>query len=427
MHPDLQRRPSVTEHPDLTWSWPLQVGNEQGSATLLNLGREPLLRVELHWKLGTWDEPVFLSGRLMTRLLSEGTVRHSASEWTGAMDFWGAQAHFSIEQERCTATLYVLDAYVDRVWPLFLEAVLEPAFDPEALIRVVQSKVQHWNIESRKVTVAASRRTRSLVYPYGHPEERLSFPADYQAVTVADLREAHRLLILQNAPALGLCGPSAERFAQRILKDVQEAWSPDFNHSPAALFDVPNPTPALIHVPMPENVQVALRSTLVFPSKSHPDYHALKILTVLLGGYFGSRLMQNLREDKGLTYGVGAALRSFGDHGLMTVQSELQAGSSDLALEEVRFEMQRLGAEDVGKPEFDRVLSYLRGQWMAGMDGPLAMMDRYWDLWHHGLGEDFLRRSVQTMQELEPATLRRMAQTYLDPDRAVVVLAGPGL
>jgi predicted Zn-dependent peptidase len=111
----------------------------------------------------------------------------------------------------------------------------------------------------------------------------------------------------------------------------------------------------------------------------------------------------------------------------MTIQSELQAGSAELALEEVRFEMQRLREEEVGKGEFGRVLSYLRGQWMAGMDGPLAMMDRYWDLWHHGLGEDFLRQSVQTMRDLEPATLRRLAQTYLDPDKAVVVLAGPGL
>ena len=439
MNPDLHRRPSVPDQPELTWSWPVTAGNEHVSASVLNLGREPLLRIELQWKSGTWEEPVFLSGRLMTRLLSEGTTRHSASEWTGAMDFWGAQAHFSIEQERCTATLYVLEAYVDHAWPLFLEALMEPAFDPEALNRVIQSKIQHWNIESRKVTVAASRRSRSLVYPYGHPEQRLSFPADYEAVTVDDLREAHRLLIRQKAPALGLCGPSADRFLLRILADVKGAWpQTDFAASEDTLTSkenlleplslvIPEPTPSLMHLPMPEAVQVALRSTLVFPSKTHLDYHALKIMTVLLGGYFGSRLMQNLREDKGLTYGVGAGLRSFGDHALMTIQSELQAGSAELALEEVRFEMQRLREEEVGKGEFGRVLSYLRGQWMAGMDGPLAMMDRYWDLWHHGLGEDFLRQSVQTIQDLEPATLRRLAQTYLDPDKAVVVLAGPGL
>ena len=62
---------------------------------------------------------------------------------------------------------------------------------------------------------------------------------------------------------------------------------------------------------------------------------------------------------------------------------------------------------------------------MAGMDGPLAMMDRYWDLWHHGLDESFLRASVQTMQEITPGALRRLAQDYLDPDQAVVVVAGP--
>lgn len=87
MNPDLHRRPSVPDQPELTWSWPVTAGNEHVSASVLNLGREPLLRIELQWKTGTWEEPVFLSGRLMTRLLSEGTTRHSASEWTGAMDF----------------------------------------------------------------------------------------------------------------------------------------------------------------------------------------------------------------------------------------------------------------------------------------------------------------------------------------------------
>ncbi|MFM9143109.1 MAG: M16 family metallopeptidase [Bacteroidota bacterium] len=429
---DRQHKPVVSGNPPLTWSWPQMVGTYHGTTALLNLGREPLLRIDLQWKVGTWQEPVFLSGRLMTRMLSEGTVQRTASEWTGAMDFWGAQAQFSIEQERCTATLYVLETYMDRVWPLFLEAILEPAFDPLALQSILQSKIQHWTIESRKVTVAASRRSRSLIYTDGHPEQRLSYPSDYESITVKDLHAAHRLLLKDHPPALGVCGPAAEQWISRILDDIQGAWPMSTMHERSeesakalSLHGIPSPAPTLDHVTMKDAVQVALRSTLVFPSKAHPDYHGLKIMTVLLGGYFGSRLMQNLREDKGLTYGIGAGLRSFGDHALITIQSELQAGSAELALDEVRFEMQRLGEEEVGRPEFERVLSYLHGQWMAGMDGPLAMMDRYWDLWHYGLDEAFLQASIQTMQELTPTALRRLAQTYLDPDRAVVVVAGP--
>ena len=429
---DRQRKPLVSGNPPLTWSWPQLVGTYHGTTALLNLGREPLLRIDLQWKVGTWQEPVFLSGRLMTRMLSEGTVHRNASEWTGAMDFWGAQAQFSIEQERCTATLYVLETYVEKVWPLFLEALLEPAFDGLALQSILQSKIQHWNIESRKVTVAASRRSRSLIYPDGHPEQRLSYPSDYESLTVEELRTAHRVLLRNNPPALGVCGPAAEQWLPRFLNDVQAAWPMTIGNGHEVALDKiqpvhaqPNPAPTLVHVNMKDAVQVALRSTMVFPSKTHPDYHGLKIMTVLLGGYFGSRLMQNLREEKGLTYGIGAGLRSFGDHALMTVQSELQAGSAELALDEVRFELQRLGEEEVGRPEFERVLSYLYGQWMAGMDGPLAMMDRYWDLWHHGLDESFLRASVQTMQEITPGALRRLAQDYLDPDQAVVVVAGP--
>jgi predicted Zn-dependent peptidase len=109
----------------------------------------------------------------------------------------------------------------------------------------------------------------------------------------------------------------------------------------------------------------------------------------------------------------------------MTVHSELLAGSEPVALEQIRFEMERLSREQLNSAEWGRVRSYLLGQLMAGLDGPFALMDRYWDLESYGLGEDNLRKYLRTLDESSPSDLMQVAAEYLHADRLVVASAGP--
>ena len=433
--PDRSVRPAVILQDLGKWSWPEPVGPEgaanlPGSPALLREGREPLLRIDLQWSHGLWQEPDFLAARVVARMLSEGTALRSASEWTGAMDYWGAQYQFSVEALRTVATLYVLDKHLSSVWPLWLEAVVQPALNEDSLQRVVQSKIQHWKIESEKVGFLAARRLRTMVYPAGHPESLLSTPEDYEALEPRALVRTHRALWMDRQPGISLCGPAAaeawEFIATEGILDAGGAWQGCPPAARTTQWSGPAPAAGMVRIPKAGSLQVALRAALTMPPKTHPDYHGLKILVSVLGGYFGSRLMQNLREDKGMTYGVGASLRSFGDHGVMTVASEVMAGREDDALEQVRFEMERLRSERVTEAELNRVKSYLHGQWMAGLDGPFALMDRYWDLRHDGLGQDYLQDYLRALEGISPSALLDLAVRYLDPDAMVVVLAGSG-
>ncbi|MFM8976508.1 MAG: insulinase family protein, partial [Bacteroidota bacterium] len=147
------RRPLPEESAPLTWDWPQPWSHSDSSPKIvvLNQGNEPLLRIDIQWNHGFWFEQNFLSTRLMTRMLSEGTLHRSAAEWTSEVDRWGGQIRFSSEAEHTSATLLVLDRFLPQVWPLFLEAISEPAFRPEELQSIIRSKIQHWHIESQKL------------------------------------------------------------------------------------------------------------------------------------------------------------------------------------------------------------------------------------------------------------------------------------
>ena len=425
------RRPLPEETAPLTWDWPQPWGHSDSrpKIVVLNQGNEPLLRIDIHWNHGFWFEQNFLSTRLMTRMLSEGTLQRSAAEWTSEVDRWGGQIRFSSEAEHTSATLLVLDRFLPQVWPLFLEAISEPAFRPEELQSIIRSKIQHWHIESQKLSFLAGRQLRQLVYPPYHPESRLSSPTDYEAITREHLLEAHGHLLSSNGMSISVCGPQADKVVPGLISDLQRTFPVAAVDSiPGTRLDlkeIPTPSPSVVFVPKADALQVSLRAALVWPPKTDPLYHGLKILVTVLGGYFGSRLMQNLREDLGLTYGVGARLRSYRDHSLMTIQSELSAGSEGTALEQIRFEMDRLGRELLSEQEWGRVRSYLKGQLMAGLDGSLALIDRYWDLESYDLGEDYLHEYLRALNEISPARLMELAAQFLQPDRLVVATAGP--
>jgi len=425
------RRPLPEETATLTWDWP-QPWNHSNSypkIVVLNQGNEPLLRIDIQWNHGFWFEQNFMSTRLMTRMLSEGTLQRNAAEWTSEVDRWGGQIRFSSEAEHTSATLLVLDRFLPQVWPLFLEAISEPAFRPEELQSIIRSKIQQWHIESQKLSFLAGRQLRQLVYPPYHPESRLSNPSDYEAITREHLLEAHRHLLSSKGMSVSVCGPQADKVVPGLIRDLQRTFPLPVVDSTSwtrlDLKEIPPPSPSVVFVPKADALQVSLRAALVWPPKTDPLYHGLKILVTVLGGYFGSRLMQNLREDLGLTYGVGARLRSYRDHSLMTIQSELSAGSEGLALEQIRFEMDRLGRELLSEQEWGRVRSYLKGQLMAGLDGSLALIDRYWDLESYDLGEDYLHEYLRTLNEISPAKLIELAAQFLQPDRLVVATAGP--
>lgn len=170
--------------------------------------------------------------------------------------------------------------------------------------------------------------------------------------------------------------------------------------------------------------QHALRLGRLAPTRTHPDYPALEVLITLLGGYFGSRLMKNLREDKGYTYGIGAAIHSRVMSGWISISTEVGASVEHDARAQIIHEMNRLCAEPVTTEELNRVRAYLEGSLRSAFEGPFSPADRLSDVQVFGMDFNYYQRYLDTLRNIQPVQLQALAATYLRPDTYTAVVAG---
>ena len=174
----------------------------------------------------------------------------------------------------------------------------------------------------------------------------------------------------------------------------------------------------------PDALQSAIRLGQISVNRSHPDFVGIQVLSTILGGYFGSRLMANIREDKGYTYGIGAGLSAFKHTGCFVIASEVGVAVCEAALEEIRKEMTLLQQEPVSAEELDLVRNYILGSFLGSLENTLSHADKFKNIYFSGLGYDYYDRYIKTVKSITSDTLQGLAQQYFNFDDMQRVVVG---
>ncbi|MBO7523122.1 MAG: insulinase family protein [Bacteroidales bacterium] len=148
------------------------------------------------------------------------------------------------------------------------------------------------------------------------------------------------------------------------------------------------------------------------------------VINTILGGYFGSRLMKNIREEKGFTYGIGSAIASTQQTGVMIIASEVNHENTSEAIDEIFKEIDRLSKEPVGAEELETVRNYMLGNIVRKLDGPFALAVNYKTLWEYGLDNSFNYKLIEKIKNITPDEIMSLAQTYYNIDDFTIVTAG---
>jgi predicted Zn-dependent peptidase len=178
------------------------------------------------------------------------------------------------------------------------------------------------------------------------------------------------------------------------------------------------------HIVKEGALQTAIRVGRMLFNKTHEDYNDFLILNTIFGDYFGSRLMSNIREDKGYTYGIGTMVAELHETGYFLIATEVGKEVKDATLKEIRFEIERLQTEPVGADELDLVKNYMLGQLLKSADGPYSMTDLYMSVEPYGLDLDFYNRSIESINSITPERIMELAKKYLNWNNMTVVSAG---
>ncbi len=377
-------------------------------------------RVSFVFRAGTACQRRPFTASATANLLSEGSARSTGREIAERLDFLGAWFGVSADRDCVYLNFASLTRLLPRTLEIAAEILLEPAFPEREVRTYADNRREQLAIERRKVDVAARERFTQCLFGEEHPYGIAYDEAEYDTLTRADLDEHYRRMYVASncfAVCSGRLEPEHVDAVLRILEVL-----PARPVEPVAF--PPAQTRHEDFVERAGAVQSSLRlGRLLFP-RNHPDFVGMQVLATLLGGYYGSRLMTSLREERGYTYGVMATIVNFEHAGYLAVATDVGRENTADALAVCRAEFDRLRHERVGAGELEMVRRMMTGEMMRILDGPFGIADATIENILCGTDNASIDRNLQTIRSITPDELQRLARQYLDPADIVTVVAG---
>ncbi len=353
-------------------------------------------------------------------LLAEGSTRLSGREIAEQLDFYGSYFEVNLDRDYVYISFCSLAKYFRETLAMAEEILLHPAFPDEEVITYRTKRRQQLAIERQKVDVLArdafGRTLFGADHPYGvcYPEER------YEELTREQLREHYnRYYGARNCIAVcsGRITPDVEAAIRTLAAKFPEgeAATPHFPAAKSAKQCI---------VEREEAVQSAIRIGRLLFTREHPDFVGMQVVATILGGYFGARLMHNLREVHGYTYGVMSTVVNFEREGYFAIATQVGCEVTEEALKEIFYEVERLRKEEVSEEELTLAKNILTGEMMRILDGPFGIADVAIENILSGRGDDATEQTLQEIRAMTPARVRELAERYLDPADLSTIVVG---
>lgn len=365
-------------------------------------------------------EPAPAVAAATNHLLKNGTRNKSAFAISEQFDFYGAFCSRACYNETAVVTLHTLSRYLPQLLPVLREMITEAVFPEDELATFRQNSRQKLAVNLKKCEFVANRLIDERLYGSAHPYGKYLVAADFDKLDAAQLRTFYERHYVNGHCAIFAAG--------KLPADLQQQLNQHFGDLPLKhhLLRDKMIYPALPVVPEgsgrserisndPAGVQGAIRIGRHFPSRHHPDFQPVMILNTVLGGYFGSRLMGNIREDKGYTYGIHSYVQNHMGNTAWIITTEAGKDVCEAAVTEVYHEMQKLCDEPIGSEELQLVRNYLMGLILGDLNGPFQLIGRWKNIVLNELPPDYFDRSINAIRNTGAEALQELARKYLQP------------
>lgn len=395
------------------------------SLNVINAGENEVIRIDLLMKGGRWQQSQPLQALFANRMLREGTKRYSAAEIAEKLDYYGAWLELSSASEYDFITLYSLNKYLPQTLDVLESIVKEPLFPEKELDIIVNNNIQQFLINTSKVDFLAHRGLVKAIYGEQHPSGHLVQEEDYHRINPALLREFYTHNYHSNNCSIYLSGKVDDDSIRRIESIFgTEPWGTDFRSPENKTFIAVTSAEKRIFIERSDALQSAVRMGMLSLDRKHPDYLNARVLVTLFGGYFGSRLMSNIREEKGYTYGISAGIMPYPGQGVLAINAETANEFVEPLISEVYNEIDRLQNELVSDEEFSTVKNYMLGDMCRSYESPFSLADAWIFVQTSGLQDSYFADALNAVKAVTPQEIRELAQRHLCKENLKEVVSG---
>lgn len=375
----------------------------------------PVISIEIMFKGGKWYERNIGTSFYAAKMIAEGTPKLSSEEIARRFDSTGSYLEIISGADWVVFKIHTLKRFFESALTLFFELLAEASL-PEAQYRILQ-ELRRQNIQNQisKNNQYANLKISQQLFGEDHPYGRQLSPEMAMEVELEAVREFLNDGLVA-APTFVVIGDFEDRL--------------DLIESLALQLQVAQPAPKSFEVisgapkwteERTGSTQASIRIAGLSIGQKHADIHGFTLTHKLLGGFFGSRLMKNIREEKGLTYSISSQIVHLTQEAYWIIGSDVEKENVDLAVSEIYKEIDQLKETLVSDQELDLMKNYVRGKMLSSIDSSFSLARIYKSPFLNGLSKEFLETYLQTLDEITPTDIRDMSQRYLHPTHQVVI------
>ena len=398
----------------------------------INAGTQDLVKIELLFPAGMWQQPNPLVGSAASSMLQQGT---------SMVDYYGAFLETSITHDFATVGIYSMNKHLASVLPVVEEIINDSVFGQSEWDVYLSNKKQSFIVNNNKVGVVCQKKFSELLFGNEHSYGHNVNEQDFDKLKKEDAYNFYKQTYTAKDTIIVASGNVTDATLKLIEKHFgsmppHRTPSQELRSQPTV---VPKGKEAGVqlspfggagggvdvhYIEKKDAVQSAVRLGKLLFTKPHPDYPGMLVLNTIFGGYFGSRLMANIREDKGYTYGIGSGIVSFSQAGYFTISTEVGVEVTQNTLKEIYFELNRMQTEKVSESELALVRNYMLGTFLRSIDGPFALADRFKGIHFSGLNYDYYERYVETIRTITSDKLMELANRYWKKEELIELVVG---
>lgn len=387
-------------------------------------GDQELIKIDLIFDAGTWRARRPLLAGLTAAMMKEGTESYNQFEIAEKIDFYGAYINVSPGYDTTMVSALTLKRHLNQILPMLSEIVINPTFPEDKLEIIKEKRKQQFIQESEKVSKLSQREFWRTMFGADHPYSPHNSVELYDGVKSDDLRQFHKEAFGSDGLEIVVCG-QADSDSIKLIESFfgDREWGGKVSNSSDDNISF-KAEAGYTHVEKDEAVQNSISMGLVVPGRDHKDHHGIALLNTVLGGYFGSRLNMNLREEKGYTYGIYSGYVNFLNGSSLIISSEVGSDVCQESIDEIIKEMSILRETLMSEEELLTVKNYMLGKILNGFDGPFNKASSFHVILESDLSYSYYTDKVNLINSITAEQVRELACRYLIEDKLIVVTAG---
>lgn len=383
---------------------------------VVNAGTQEVLQMELVFYAGNWYEQRGSIAAATNFLLKNGTSGKTAFQLNESFEYFGAYCNRTCYNETASVALSTLSKHIPELLPVLCEMISDSVFPEEELSVYKQNSKQRLSVNLKKCDFVAHRMIDASLFGEQHPYGKFTTEEDLDALERNVVIEYFNKKYLNGECVIFVSGQPPKDLALLLNKNFGSLAlkKPSFDAGTKAIQPAREKKTRFMNDP--NGVQGAIRMARHFPNRHDPDFMKVTVLNTLFGGYFGSRLMSNIREEKGYTYGIHSYLQNHIQQSAWMISTEAGKDVCEAAVAEIYNEMQRLREEPIDEEELMLVRNYLIGSILGDLDGPFHIMSRWKNLILNNLTEKYFYDSIKTIRDISAEELMALSKKYLNPE-----------